>query len=116
CGLGLKIGWTVVDPGGRTRAGALAEEGRALLAGALGLALVLLVSAVIEAYVTPSGLSTWARVGIGIGAEAAFFAYVFLLGRRAHLAGVTGDVDDEVRGDVPPRVILSNPVTSVPRP
>ena len=31
CGLGLKLGWTVVDPGPRTRAQALAEEGRALV-------------------------------------------------------------------------------------
>jgi hypothetical protein len=59
----------------------------------LGLACVLMVSGVIEAFVTPSGLPTWARVGIGITAELAFFAYVFVLGRQAHRRGVTGDVD-----------------------
>ena len=102
CGLGLKIGWTVIDPGGRTRSRALAEEGRALLTGALGLALVLFVSGLIEAFVTPSPLPTWARIGIGVVAEVAFLAYVFVLGRRAVKAGVTGDLIDDLRGDVLP--------------
>ena len=64
-----------------------------------GLVAVLLVSGVIEAFVTPSGLPTWARVGIGILAEAAFFAYVFVLGRAAYLRGETGDVDASLLED-----------------
>jgi len=102
CGLGLKLGWTVIDPGGRTRSRALGEEGRALVSGALGLALVLFVSGIIEAFVTPSGLPTWARVLIGVVAEVAFLAYVFGPGRRAHRAGVSGDLVDDLRGDVRP--------------
>ncbi len=102
CGLGLKLGWTVVDPGGRTRSQALAEEGRALVAGALGLALVLLVSGIIEAFVTPSPLPTWARLSIGVVAELLFLAYVFGPGRRAHRAGVTGDLTSDLRGEVRP--------------
>jgi uncharacterized membrane protein SpoIIM required for sporulation len=104
CGLGLKLGWTVVDPGGRTRARALAEEGRAVVAGALGLVLVLLVSGIIEAFVTPSPLPTWARVAIGVVAEVLFLAWVYGPGRRAHLAGRTGDLVDDLRGDVLPAV------------
>jgi uncharacterized membrane protein SpoIIM required for sporulation len=102
CGLGLKLGWTVVDPGGRGRAQALAEEGRALVVGALGLCLVLLVSGIIEGFVTPSGLPTWARIGIGGIAEMVFLAWVFVLGRRAHNAGITGDLRNDLRGDVAP--------------
>jgi uncharacterized membrane protein SpoIIM required for sporulation len=102
CGLGLKLGWTVIDPGGRTRSRALAEEGRALVAGALGLALVLFVSGIIEAFVTPSGLPTWARVTIGVVAELIFLAYVFGPGRRAVRSGVTGDLVSDLRGDVRP--------------
>ena len=101
CGLGLKLGWTVIDPGRRTRSQALAEEGRALIVGALGLALVLLVSGIIEGFVTPSGLPTWARIAIGGLAEAAFLAWVFILGRRAVNAGVTGDLRDDLRGADP---------------
>jgi uncharacterized membrane protein SpoIIM required for sporulation len=102
CGLGLKLGWTVVDPGGRTRSRALAEEGRALVAGALGLALVLLVSGIIEAFVTPSPLPTWARLAIGVVAELLFLAYVFGPGRRAVKAGVTGDLVGDLRGETLP--------------
>ncbi len=101
-GLGLKLGWTVIDPGGRSRAQALAEEGRALVVGALGLVLVLLVSGIIEGFVTPSGLPTWARIGIGALAEIAFLAWVFGWGRRAYQAGVTGDLRSDLLGDVAP--------------
>ena len=62
-GIGLQLGWTLVDPGPRTRGQALAERGRTAASAALGLALVLAVSGVIEAFVTPSGLPTWARIG-----------------------------------------------------
>ena len=63
-GTGLRLGWAVIDPGPRSRSEALAEQGRAAVGMAIGLTGVLLVSGVIEAFVTPSGLPTWARVGI----------------------------------------------------
>jgi uncharacterized membrane protein SpoIIM required for sporulation len=92
-GTGLRLGWTVIDPGPRTRRTALAEEGRAAIGMAIGLALVLFVSGAIEGFVTPSGLPTWARIGIGILAELAFLLYVFVLGGRAARSGETGDVE-----------------------
>ncbi|SFB51244.1 Uncharacterized membrane protein SpoIIM, required for sporulation [Amycolatopsis marina] len=101
-GAGLRLGWTVIDPGPHTRTAALAREGRAVVAIALGLAGVLLVSGVIEAFVTPSGLPTWGRIGIGVLAEAAFLTYVFVLGRRAAHAGETGDLTAEQAGDLAP--------------
>jgi uncharacterized membrane protein SpoIIM required for sporulation len=100
-GLGLKLGWTVIDPGRRPRGLALAEEGRALLVGAVGLGLMLLISGVIEAFVTPSGLPTWARIGIGAVAEGGFLWVVFVLGRRAVREGVTGDVEDGAGDTLP---------------
>jgi uncharacterized membrane protein SpoIIM required for sporulation len=90
---GLRIGWTVIDPGPRSRRTALAEEGRAALGMAIGLALVLFVSGAIEGFVTPSGLPTWARITIGVIAELAFLAYVYVLGGRAVRAGETGDLE-----------------------
>ncbi|MCK8681739.1 stage II sporulation protein M [Streptomyces lichenis] len=92
-GTGLRLGWTVIDPGPRSRRSALAEQGRAAVGMAIGLALVLLVSGVIEGFVTPSGLPTWARIAIGIAAEAGFLLYVYVLGGRAARAGETGDVE-----------------------
>ncbi|MGX1634608.1 stage II sporulation protein M [Streptomyces albidoflavus] len=101
-GTGLRLGWTVIDPGPRRRRDALAQEGRAALGMALGLALVLLVSGVIEAFVTPSGLPTWARITIGAAAEVAFLVYVYAVGGRAARAGRTGDLAaDETGSGVP---------------
>lgn len=101
-GAGLQLGWTVVDPGPRRRGEAVAAQGRATVGVAVGLALVLLVSGVIEAFVTPSGLPTWARVGIGVLALLAFLAWVVVLGGRAVRAGETGDVDTREAGDAAP--------------
>ncbi|MDN3255477.1 stage II sporulation protein M [Streptomyces sp. MA25(2023)] len=92
-GTGLRLGWTLIDPGPRTRRVALAEEGRAAIGMAIGLALVLFVSGAIEGFVTPSGLPTWARITIGVVAELAFLAYVYVVGGRAARAGDTGDVE-----------------------
>lgn len=91
-GIGLRLGWTLIDPGPRSRRNALAEEGRSALGVAIGLAAVLFVSGAIEGFVTPSGLPTWARIGIGVAAEVAFLLYVYVLGGRAARAGETGDV------------------------
>ncbi|GAA2059386.1 stage II sporulation protein M [Streptomyces albiaxialis] len=96
-GTGLRLGWTVIDPGPRTRREALAEEGRSALGMAIGLAAVLFVSGVIEGFVTPSGLPTWARILIGVVAELAFLAYVYVVGRRAAEAGETGDISEADR-------------------
>jgi uncharacterized membrane protein SpoIIM required for sporulation len=101
-GVGLRLFWAWVSPGPRSRVRALAEEGRAALGVSLGLVVLLLVSGLIEAFVTPSGLPTWARIGIGLVAEAAFFTYVFTVGRWAHHRGETGDLAEAERGfDVP---------------
>ena len=101
-GAGLRLGWTIIDPGPRRRADAIAEEGRSTVVIAIGLIVVLAVSGVIEAFVTPSGLPTWARVGIGVLAELGFLTYVWTFGRRAVRLGETGDLEEELRGDYLP--------------
>lgn len=101
-GAGLKLGWTLIDPGDRPRGQAVAAQGRATVGMALGIALVLAVSAVIEAFVTPSGLPTWARVAIGVAAWLVFLAYVVVLGGRAVRAGESGDILATEAGDRAP--------------
>lgn len=101
-GAGLRLFWSWVEPGPRRRADALAHEARATVTIAIGLIGVLLVSGCIEAFVTPSHLPVWARIGIGVLAEVAFLTYVFLPGRRATLAGVTGDVGEIDQSAVAP--------------
>ncbi len=49
---GLMIFWSWIAPGARTRAQALAEDGRALITIAVGLVLTLLLSGLVEGVVT----------------------------------------------------------------
>ena len=92
--VGMRLGWSVIAPGDRPRGQVLAEQGRAVVSAALGLVVVLLVSGLIEAFVTPSPLPTFVRIGIGILAEAGFLAYVGYFGSRAVRAGDSGDIAD----------------------
>ncbi len=98
-GVGLRVFWSWVVPDGRARAQSLAAEGRSAGGVAMGLAVVLLVSGVIEGFVTPSGLPTWARIAVGVAAELVFLGYVFGPGRRACRSGATGDLDDALLED-----------------
>jgi uncharacterized membrane protein SpoIIM required for sporulation len=101
-GAGLRLGWSWIDPGARTRSRALREEGQAAGALALGLAATLMVSGVVEAFVTPSPLPTWARIGIGAALWLAFLTYAVVLGGRAVRAGELGDVRGAGGTDVAP--------------
>ncbi|WP_328538428.1 stage II sporulation protein M [Streptomyces sp. NBC_00344] len=101
-GTGLRLGWTLIDPGPRSRRTAMAEQGRAAIGMAIGLALVLFVSGAIEGFVTPSGLPTWSRIAIGIAVEALFLLYVYAVGGRAARVGETGDLEDAGRSAVLP--------------
>jgi uncharacterized membrane protein SpoIIM required for sporulation len=91
---GLRLGWTVIDPGSRPRGQALAQEGRAMVTITIGMVAALGVSGIIEAFVTPSSLPTWARITIGAVAVTAFLGYALGLGRRAAAAGLTGDIEE----------------------
>ncbi|MEU3020251.1 MULTISPECIES: stage II sporulation protein M [unclassified Nocardiopsis] len=93
-GVGLKLGWTLVAPGERTRLRALGEEARAAIAVVLGLAVVLFVSGLIEGLVTGWVTNTWAAIGIGVVAEVLFFVYVFTVGKKACQEGETGDIEN----------------------
>lgn len=97
-GFGLRIGWAPIAPGPhRSRGRALAQAAREGMLVALGLVPVLLVSGLIEAFVTPSGLPTSLRIGTGVLAWLGFLGYVFALGARAAQHGASADVDPESR-------------------
>lgn len=91
---GLRLGWTIVDPGDRPRTVALADEGRRSVVIVLGLIMAFGVAGLIEGFVTGSRLPTATRVGVGVVAEVAFVAYLVILGRQAAEAGLTGDLDE----------------------
>jgi len=97
-GAGLRLGWTLIDPGDRRRAEALAEEGRRAVVIVLGLVLSFAVAGSIEGFVTGRPWPTALRVGIGALAEAAFLTYVTVCGRRAAAQGLTGALGEEDGG------------------
>ena len=105
-------GWRAADGAPREKSRGRVDFPRAAprsaarqpVSGALGLAAVLLVSGIIEAFVTPSPLPTWARIAIGFLAWGAFMAYVFTVGRWAVRRGNSGDVSARDAGDMTPVV------------
>ena len=105
-GTGLRLGWSLVAPGDRTRAAALAEEARRAIVIVLGLVVVFLVAGILEAFITPSALPTWARVGTGAVVLLSFLAYVVGYGRAAAADGYTGALGEGRRA----------PVTTAPSP
>ncbi|MBO4205641.1 stage II sporulation protein M [Micromonospora echinofusca] len=93
-GVGLRIGWSWLAPGPlRTRGEAVATAGRSGVAVALGLVPVLLVSGVVEAFVTPAALPSPVKLLLGTLVWLAFLGYVGVLGSAAARAGRSADVD-----------------------
>ncbi|WP_434621170.1 stage II sporulation protein M [Arthrobacter sp. A5] len=99
CAAGLRIFWSWISPGPRPRLVALAQEGRSLITVAIGLLIVLFVSGLVEAFVTPSQLPVWAKISLGALVLAGYWAYVLILGGRAVLTGELGDLDGTDAGD-----------------
>lgn len=100
--VGMRVGWALIAPGARPRAQAAAQEGRSAMLAALGLVGVLAISGVIEAFVTPSGLPTGARIAVGVAAWVLFISYVLILGRRAEGIGTVADQPLIAVEDYPP--------------
>src|SRR6266516_852552 len=95
---GLRLGWTLIEPGDRCRGDALAEEGRRTVVIVLGLVLSFAVAGSIEGFVTWRPWPTAVRVVSGVLAEVAFLAYITVYGRRAAAQGLTGALGEEEGG------------------
>jgi len=94
---GLRLFWAWLVPGGRTRAASLAYEGRTTIVVVVGLTAFLLLSGIIEGFVTPSGWPWWLKIAVGALACALFWLTSFWLGRRAVRAGEEPGLTDEER-------------------
>ncbi len=90
---GMRIFWAWIAPGPRTRGQALAEDGRALFTVAVGLAISLFVSGILEGFVTPSPLPWPVKIGLGALALGGFLFYMLFVGGRAFRGGASGDLD-----------------------
>lgn len=97
-GVGLKLGWTIISPGDRTRAQAFGAEGRAAIGVALGLVVVLFASGLIEGLVTGNvvrgHITAPVGLAIGLAAQILFLLYVYVVGKKAYREGETGDIRD----------------------
>lgn len=98
-GVGLRLFWSWVEPGHRTRAASVAHEGRTTVMVGLGLVAVLAVSGLLEAFITPSPLPSFARITIGAIAWLAFLYYALVLGRRRVREGFDGDLASSERAE-----------------
>jgi uncharacterized membrane protein SpoIIM required for sporulation len=94
-GAGLQMGWALLVPGDRTRATALAEEGRRAVLVVLGTVFAFVVAGLIEGFVTPAPVPTLLRVAVGVVVEAAFLLWVLGRGRAAVAEGFTGLAEDD---------------------
>ncbi len=94
-GAGLRLFWTLLVPGRRTRLRALAEEGRIAVAVVGALTLTLLVSGIIEGYVTGSTMAWWLKIAIGAVVFVAFWVYTWVVGGVVTREGATGDTEGD---------------------
>ncbi|GGD35423.1 membrane protein [Microbacterium faecale] len=95
---GMRIFWAWVAPGTRTRATALAAEGRALATVVVGLVIALGLSGLVEGFITRQEWPHAIKIGIGAIALGVFLAYMLIVGRRAVRAGETGDLTEYEAG------------------
>lgn len=80
---GLRLGAALIAPGLRPRSVALVAEARAAAEMALGVALWLVPTGLIEGFVTPQGLSPAAALTVGVAFAGLFWGLVWWRGRPA---------------------------------
>ena len=83
---------TLVAPGAATRFQAVGQAARASITVAVGCAILLAGSGILEGFVTPSALPDAVKISLGVALTAAPWAYILILGRRADRAGASADV------------------------
>jgi uncharacterized membrane protein SpoIIM required for sporulation len=99
CGAGLRMGWSLVAPGDRTRGRALAAAAREAVLVVAGVIPAFIVAGFIEGYISGSALPAWAEVGIGVVVWLGYCAFLLWpdqsrpndLARRYMSASVSGN-------------------------
>ncbi|MGH2768827.1 MAG: stage II sporulation protein M [Actinomycetota bacterium] len=73
-GAGLRLGWSIVDPGDRPRLRALAEESRDAVLVVIGVIPAFAAAALIEGFLTGSALPDALEIAVGAAVAAAYIA------------------------------------------
>lgn len=84
---GMRLGMALLNPGFRTRADALREEGRAALAATFVVGVTLFFCGILEGTVSTSGISSATGLVIGISVCAIFWALILIGTLRAQEDG-----------------------------
>jgi uncharacterized membrane protein SpoIIM required for sporulation len=79
---GLRLGWNLLAPGQRSRGAALRSTARSLIGMVCGLAIMLVIAALIEAFWSPLQLSLPIKLGVGCFLTTIPLAYFILAGRH----------------------------------
>ncbi|MEZ5238867.1 MAG: stage II sporulation protein M [Microthrixaceae bacterium] len=94
------LSWAIIAPGDPHPIPGPRREGLRSVVVVVGLTLCFCVAGLIEAFVTPSGMPTVLRVGVGVSVMVAFATYVVLLGQRAERMGLSGLPSELTRDEI----------------
>lgn len=97
---GLRLSWSLIAPGDRSRLEAFAAEGLQAVIIAGGLSCTFVLAALIEAFVTPSGLPAPLRILVGVVSLVAFVGYIVAFGSGATAGASTRWADASTIGRV----------------
>lgn len=78
---GMRMGWSLIDPGRRPRSRALADEARAAAELALGTAPWLVPAGLVEGFVTPAGIGLAPALVVGFALGGVYWGLVWRRGR-----------------------------------
>ncbi len=92
-GAGLRLAWAILHPGERSRRDALRLAGAQAVRVILLVIPVLFVAGTIEAFVSPSGLASGAKLAIGLVSGGLLWGYILLAGRPHRRGPPRGDRD-----------------------
>jgi uncharacterized membrane protein SpoIIM required for sporulation len=84
CSAGLRLGWSLVDPGPRTRGASLRDAARPAMEIVLGTMPWLVLAGLIEGFVSPRHPSLPAAIVVGLAAAGPYWALVLARGRQDH--------------------------------
>ncbi len=81
-GAGLRMGWSLIEPGDRTRGQSLVAEARDAVFVMVGVVPAFGVAALIEGFITPSGINHVLSITLGVVVVAAYVVVLFVPLRR----------------------------------